>query len=222
MGTPVHSTDVCSSRFVFQRMTAPCLGTLRSARPHASREPSVSRRWARFGVPACGPKRVLLRCRTCRRTSDASSLRGLPDGARFASVGVARGSPQWRSSGRTREPRLPPPIRVNGLWLRRSPRRLPSPCAYRSSRRPGSLAFSSASTRKRDRELLQCHRPSRHSACLRSSRRAPKSALLRAARRPRLRDRAKRRSLDDSPTRARLPGHAHRTGGVLPFEVTSA
>lgn len=58
------------------------------------------------------------------RTSDASSLRGLPRQSAIASAGVGPRIVLRRSSGRTREPRLPTPSRVNGHWFRGSPRRL--------------------------------------------------------------------------------------------------
>lgn len=59
--TPVLSTDVCFPRFVLQRTGTPvCLGSLRAVFPPA-REPSVSRRGARFGEPAAVPKLVGLR-----------------------------------------------------------------------------------------------------------------------------------------------------------------
>jgi len=90
--TPVHSTDVCSSRLFFQRMTTLRLGTLRIAFPHAIRELSVPRRCARFGEPTRTYGAYSSPHATFRRPSDASSLRGLPRQIAMRPPASARGS----------------------------------------------------------------------------------------------------------------------------------
>lgn len=89
--------------------------------------------------------------------------------------------PQTRSQVETRRPRPTPPSRVNGclgLALARSTFSLSS--GSRPDRRPDptaparSVPFGDRCARG-ERELLPCHRPTRHSTCPQSS-----SALLRA------------------------------------------
>lgn len=133
--------------------------------PHAIREPSVSRRWARFGGSTDHSRGVLFRAPSCRRASDTSSLRGLPGGA--LSAGVARRAPQWRPSGRTREPRPPTPLRVNARVVGLGPRRLLPLPRLRSDQRPGPLASPRPRVFRTQREedafeILQCHRPFGH------------------------------------------------------------
>lgn len=91
------------------------------------------------------------------RTSDASSLRGLPRQSAIASAGVGPRIVLRRSSGRTREPRLPTPSRVNGHWFRGSPRRLirlsrrtvSFDPATRTARSPACLAPSRMRAKRR-------------------------------------------------------------------------
>lgn len=59
--TPVHSTDVCNSRFCFQGMLALRLGALHAVFPHAARERSVHAE-SLTSVSSTGPpERCLLR-----------------------------------------------------------------------------------------------------------------------------------------------------------------
>lgn len=149
------------------------LGTLRIARPHATREPSVSRRWARFGESA-DPRATCYSARHLgRRTSDTSSLRGLPGGTQ-ASTGVARRTPRGRSSGLAREPRPPPPRRVNARDVGWGPRRLSLSRAYvRTSDPVRSLPheppFLGAARGRRVTRFCSVTDPSGTFACLRPS-----------------------------------------------------
>lgn len=180
LATPVHSTDVCNSRFVFQRMTALCLGALRAVFPHATRDRSVHAEFDRFSEAADPFGALSSPIAPAARTSDASSLRGLPDGARprgGSGLETRRGGVRPPASARRPsfdDPRVvpesrrpPPPSRVNGHWFRVSPRRLVRlPPHVRSHRRPDAPALLRF---ERSRECvvktLQCHRPMSTLAC---------------------------------------------------------
>jgi hypothetical protein len=90
LATPVQSTDVCSSRFGFQDDCPLVSG--HSASFPTTREPSVhAARPTSAGRPARS-RRCLPRSTSCRRTSDASSLRGLAGRARQRPPVSARGA----------------------------------------------------------------------------------------------------------------------------------
>jgi hypothetical protein len=107
-----------------------------------------------------------------RRTSDAPSQAGVPGGAMSTGVGPRSLA---RSQVETRKPRPTRPSRVNGflgLALARSIFSLRS--FFRPDRRPDPAApavtfFSGRDLTRVERELLPCHRPTRHNACPQSS-----------------------------------------------------
>lgn len=88
---------------------------------------------------------------------------------------------RWRSQVETRGPRPTPPSRVNGCsWCCSGPKHLLAPSAAVRIGDPirplaRSRPFPDA-THARRRELLPCHRPTRHNACPQSS--PCRSALL--------------------------------------------
>jgi len=120
-----------------------------------------------------------------RRTSDAPSPAGFPGRAMSAGVGPRSLA---RSQVETRKPRPTRPSRVNGslgLALARStlslrsfvrPDRRPDPAALAAAFFSEPRSLSGRDLTRVERELLPCHRPTRHNACLQSSRCS--SALL--------------------------------------------
>lgn len=134
--------------------------------------------------------RCLPRKPSCRRTSDTSSLRGLPGGAQLGSEGfpsksrrVRRRRPAERRAGvlrvDTREPRPPSPLRVNACDAGLDPRRLPLSRAYVRTGDPirslpvdhRSLGLPRMPPQRREdavESFLQCHRPYEHVHVLRS------------------------------------------------------
>jgi hypothetical protein len=156
--TPVHSTDVCCSQILFSKNFQGCCPSLdarHSAFSHALGELPVHAVRARFGEPARGSERCLLRRPPCRRTSDASSPRGH---SRRSYVHRRRPAVVrfWRSDlGSSRGPRPLPPSRVNGSWLRTGPRHLLSSA---HSRRPFGRAL-------RDVSRSRSRAPATRSAC---------------------------------------------------------
>jgi hypothetical protein len=97
-------------------------------------------RWSRFGEPTCDLRGVLFLAAACRRTSDTSSLRGLP--RRNASVHRRWPAERtWRPSGRTREPRPPFAVARERSRQRVGPEASSTPPRLRSDRRPGSARF---------------------------------------------------------------------------------
>lgn len=167
VATPVHSTDVCNSRFVFQRMIALRLGALRAVFPHATRDRSVHAEIDRFSEAADPFGALSSPIAPAARTSDASSLRGLPTGARLRPMASARrpSCDDPRVVPESRRP--PPPSRVNGHWFRVSPRRLVHlPPHVRSHRRPDAPALLRVERRRECVvKTLQCHRPKSTLAC---------------------------------------------------------
>jgi hypothetical protein len=117
-----------------------------------------------------------------RRTSDTSSLRGRPRQSANASASVGPRIAFRRSPGRTREPRPPPPIRVNGLWFRVGPRRLHLSARSRSNQRPGSHASSRRREKDENGEHVQCHRPKGTTTCPDPCGAAAYRSMLRRAR----------------------------------------
>jgi len=92
LATPVHSTDVCNSRFVFQRND--CSTPRCTPRRVSPRDAGLlgSRRVTRFSE-ATGPFGELSSpIAPAARTSDAPSLRGLPGRARLRPPASARRS----------------------------------------------------------------------------------------------------------------------------------
>jgi len=113
---------------LFSKTIAPCLGARRivcptrceSLRFHAAEPTSASRSIALGHCPSEPP--------FDRRTSDASSPAGFPDGTTSTDVGPRSLA---RSQVVTREPRPAPPSRVNGSsWSRSGPRHLLALAAF--------------------------------------------------------------------------------------------
>jgi hypothetical protein len=80
LATPVHSTDVCNSRFVFQRMTALRLGALRAVFPHAARERSVHAESLTSARQPAPSERCLLRSHRLRVPLTPRRVAGSPAG----------------------------------------------------------------------------------------------------------------------------------------------
>lgn len=247
MVTPVHSTDVCCSRIRFSKM-----------RPQVSMHvaPHVPTRCesSRF-TPPSPLRRADRRWRSVvfsdRRSIDVPLMLRRPAGfpGRTHEC-VHRRRPaeahallkQAQPPGRTRGPRPPPPSRVNGSWLGYGPKHLLAPPrslapATRCGRLPAFVLLGRTTERWR-KELLPCHRPSRHN-------RAPISAqvralltdsgLMRTMRRLRLRSRAScglfevqpagqaaRSSLARSSRDPRRIGEALRAKATGPFVLGSS
>jgi hypothetical protein len=115
---------------------------------------------------------MFLLASACQRTSDASSLRGLPQ--RNASVRRRRPAGRaGRPSGRTREPRPPLPWRVTARDNGLGPRRLSLPRAYvrtgdpfRSLPHdplcPRTMSAPTTARRRRDESFCSVNRPWGH------------------------------------------------------------
>jgi hypothetical protein len=164
----------------FQRRSPHVSAHVASLCSHTMRELAVSRRNAHFGEPS-DRARVL--------SSPAAASVGVPLMLRRLRAAPVELCPPRSARDRsrdlrskTRKPRPTPPSRVNGflgLALARSTFSLRS--FLRSDRRPDPTALATSSLSGRDltrgeRELLPCHRPTRHNACPQSSRCGP--ALL--------------------------------------------
>jgi hypothetical protein len=156
------------------------------------------------------------------RTSDTPSLRGLPRQSAIASAGVGPQIVLRRSSGRTREPRLPTPSRVNGHWFRVSPRRLIRLPFRTVSFGPATrTARSSACFKRRggcERRDAAVSPTQEHSRVPRSSPRAcsPERAVLQ----PRFRSRASHQPRLAIPRAChRFPDDPRRTSGAIRPEV---
>lgn len=138
VATPVQSTDVCNSRILFSKTNA-----------LASRH--TPRRFPRRGSPRFTPMGSLRRagrwagacsspvaaCRTYLWRLVASRA---PRRNAAASTGVGPRVAGWPPSGRTREPRPPPPRRVNDHGIGWARGAFPSPALDGRNRRPGSIA----------------------------------------------------------------------------------
>lgn len=168
VATPVHSTDVCNSRFVFQRMTALRLGALRAVFPHATRDRSVHAEFDRFSEAADPFGALSSPIAPAARTSDASSLRGLPDGARLRPPASAR-RPSCDDPRVVPESRRPPSTTPRERSLVSGQPEAPRSSSHRTfarigdPMRPPSCGLSAGESAMW--KTLQCHRPMSTLAC---------------------------------------------------------
>lgn len=90
--TPVHSTDVCNSRFFFQGMLALRLGALHAVFSPRGAGTLGSRRVAHFSEPTGPPERCLLRSHRLCVPLTPRRFAGFPGGARLRPPASARRS----------------------------------------------------------------------------------------------------------------------------------